>query len=618
MRWPRIHPPNSHPSWVPNRRVHPKLGLSDAWIQFTRLVASAVLITGIVWGFTSFHIFLKDVKLAWFDVSADLQLAVLGFFNKSLDVLLISSLEYTSSVLITIWMTATDGKDAPGATFGDFDLKNELTKPWMTVYGFIWRCKRFKWQWTSWSSWRSFLRFLFCLCISICVLLQGLAINTIAIPKQRWYPNKPDAHNGWGLTDRARQEMTITYPKVYLQGLSWAKQVDLVKSTLGNEGAANRSFALSASRSVDSLADITSTYSKYWSGWQPVLYRNASGSKFWTGLNTTFEPDYPVETLSVTNKQVWDVFQWMRARKHSLTAVSTGWTGNLTLLVPVLNTACRVYDGGSIKPERSITVNVPREEPPDEPSFTITFGSVAGRGFPGAECTIAFRQALHSFGMWIIDLDAPDISQNHYWQKFNESLVYQTALAQDHAIARALAVQADGVLTYMHHLMEHAGGLLEFLVLMGHKLHQDIPTISTDIHGLSVVMAVFVQNLISYSDDISPALPSELSSNTNDTITSYPIQWQIYASGPRLPWQWGAAFILFVVLGCFLFGVCQTGWYRLAPGSWTEVPGMMMIAQATMPKLTDIGDEKKASKMLYFVEKEDKLMLWSTESKNAR
>jgi hypothetical protein len=618
MRWPRIHPPNSHPSWVPNRRVHPKLGLSDAWIQFTRLVASAVLITGIVWGFTSFHIFLKDVKLAWFDVSADLQLAVLGFFNKSLDVLLISSLEYTSSVLITIWMTATDGKDAPGATFGDFDLKNELTKPWMTVYGFIWRCKRFKWQWTSWSSWRSFLRFLFCLCISICVLLQGLAINTIAIPKQRWYPNKPDAHNGWGLTDRARQEMTITYPKVYLQGLSWAKQVDLVKSTLGNEGAANRSFALSASRSVDSLADITSTYSKYWSGWQPVLYRNASGSKFWTGLNTTFEPDYPVETLSVTNKQVWDVFQWMRARKHSLTAVSTGWTGNLTLLVPVLNTACRVYDGGSIKPERSITVNVPREEPPDEPSFTITFGSVAGRGFPGAECTIAFRQALHSFGMWIIDLDAPDISQNHYWQKFNESLVYQTALAQDHAIARALAVQADGVLTYMHHLMEHAGGLLEFLVLMGHKLHQDIPTISTDIHGLSVVMAVFVQNLISYSDDISPALPSELSSNTNDTITSYPIQWQIYASGPLLPWQWGAAFILFVVLGCFLFGVCQTGWYRLAPGSWTEVPGMMMIAQATMPKLTDIGDEKKASKMLYFVEKEDKLMLWSTESKNAR
>jgi hypothetical protein len=200
--------------------VRPQFGLIDAWIQFTRLLASAVLIIGIVWGFTSFHLFLKDIKLAWFDVDADLQLAMLGFFNKSLDVLLISSLEYTASVLLTIWMTATDGKDAPGATFGDFELKNELTKPWMTMYGFIWRCQRFKWRWTSWSSWRSFLRFLLCLCISICVLLQGLAINTIAIPKQRWYPNKPDAHNGWGLTDKARHEMTITYPRVNLQELS--------------------------------------------------------------------------------------------------------------------------------------------------------------------------------------------------------------------------------------------------------------------------------------------------------------------------------------------------------------------------------------------------------------
>jgi hypothetical protein len=618
MRWPRLYTPKSRPFWAPNRRVRPQFGLIDAWIQFTRLLASAVLIIGIVWGFTSFHLFLKDIKLAWFDVDADLQLAMLGFFNKSLDVLLISSLEYTASVLLTIWMTATDGKDAPGATFGDLELKNELTKPWMTMYGFIWRCQRFKWRWTSWSSWRSFLRFLLCLCISICVLLQGLAINTIAIPKQRWYPNKPDAHNGWGLTVKARHEMTITYPRVNLQELSWGKHVDLVKSTLGGEGALNRSFALSASRSVDSLADITSTYSKYWSGWQPVLYRNASGSKFWTGLNTTSDEDHPVETLSVTNKQVWDIFQWMRARTHSLTSVSTGWTGNLTLVVPVLNTACRIYDERTTKPEGSITVNVPRAEPPDGSSFTIDLGSVAHRGYPGAECTVTFQQALHSFGMWIVELDAPDLSLNQYWQNFNESLVYQPVLAQDHEMSRALAIQAEGVLAYMHRLMEHTGGLPEFLWLMGHKLHEDIPTISTDTHGLSVVMAVFLQNLISYSDSISPTLPSELSSSTNDTITSYPIQWQIYASGPRLPWQWGASFILFVVLGCFLFGLCQTGWYWLAPGSWTEVPGMMVIAQATVPKLKDIDDKKKASKMLYFVAAENELMLWSTESRDAK
>jgi hypothetical protein len=41
----------------------------------------------------------------------------------------------------------------------------------------------------------------------------------------------------------------------------------------------------------------------------------------------------------------------------------------------------------------------------------------------------------------------------------------------------------------------------------------------------------------------------------------------------------------------------------MAPGPWVQLDGMMMIAQQS-PPLQDIGDEKKAQKRTYLVEKD--------------
>ncbi|KAJ4320805.1 hypothetical protein N0V94_003217 [Neodidymelliopsis sp. IMI 364377] len=281
-------------------------------------------------------------------------------------------------------------------------------------------------------------------------------------------------------------------------------------------------------------------------------------------------------------------------------------------MVPALNTVCKVHGADTIIPERSITVHPSRDQLANAPSFTVDLGSIAIRGFPGAKCTVDFKQALHSFSMWIIDMQPPDVSQNQYWSKFNESLLYQDTLVQDYTITYALAEQTASALTYMNHLTGQ-NGMLDHLLRMSRKLQQDIETIVSDAHGLSVIMAVLVQNMISFSDDISPKLPPELPTDPNHIITSYPIQWQIYGSGPRLAWQWAAVFVLIVILGCFLFGLWQTGKYWIAPGSWTEIPGMMMVAQATVPKLRDIEDEKKASKFLYCIGKEPELMLYEIE-----
>jgi hypothetical protein len=599
-------------SRVSRRRIRPKPSLSDIWILLVRLVAIGIITTGIILGATGFHVHLEEATVLWYHAEADLQLALLGLFNKVLDVLLVSSLEYTASILITTWMTAERSQDERGATFGDFELKNELTKPWMTIWAFVWRCQRFKW------SYKSLFRFLLCLCISVCVLLQGLAINTIAIPKHRWYPNSPTPHNGWSMTGRVRNEMTVKYPKVFLQEIDWSMHMKTGYDNIGNEGAPEWALALSASRSMDGLADIVPVCLVKEKGWQLVHSRNLGGTIRWTGLNTNFDATKPVESLSVIDKQVWHVYNWLRERGHGLTTASTGWTGNLTLVVPVLNTVCKYDNEAKSITEGSVTVTPPDDQVPDNSSFTIRFGLTNGQDRGGVDCTVTFRQALYSFAMWIVDMKDVDLSQNHYSSKYDERLIYEMSLPQDHKIAHALAVQTQGVLARLDRLTT-SNGIAQDLLLISRKLQQGHPGIQSDAHGLAVVVDVLLQNLISYSDQTRPELPLELSSDAANIITSFPIQWQIYGSGPRLAWEWVTVIVLVVVLWSFCFGLWQTVVYWMAPGDWTEVPGMMVLAQGSGP-LQDIEVEEKANKRLYFVAEESKgrIMLRSDECKKAK
>jgi hypothetical protein len=97
----------------------------------------------------------------------------------------------------------------------------------------------------------------------------------------------------------------------------------------------------------------------------------------------------------------------------------------------------------------------------------------------------------------------------------------------------------------------------------------------------------------------------ELSSDPVNIITSFPIQWQIYGSGPRLAWERIIVFVLAVVLCSLCLGLWQMIVYWMAPGDWTEVPGLMVLVQGSGP-LQDIKVEEKANESLYFVTEESK------------
>jgi len=92
------------------------------------LVAIAV---GLAFGAQQTYFTIETSHVFGKDVDPDLKLAFLGFFNKSLDVLVLSSAEYTVLMLVTVWMISLKSAKSRdgGATVHDFELKDELTKP---------------------------------------------------------------------------------------------------------------------------------------------------------------------------------------------------------------------------------------------------------------------------------------------------------------------------------------------------------------------------------------------------------------------------------------------------------------------------------------------------------
>jgi hypothetical protein len=69
-----------------------------------RLVPLDAIATGLSFGSQQRYFMIGTSRVFGHDVDPDLKLAFLGFFNKSLDVLVLSGMEYMSTVILVMWM----------------------------------------------------------------------------------------------------------------------------------------------------------------------------------------------------------------------------------------------------------------------------------------------------------------------------------------------------------------------------------------------------------------------------------------------------------------------------------------------------------------------------------
>lgn len=274
----------------------------------------------------------SDTSILGFGVNVDLQLALVGFLNKVLDVFVQASLKHSASIFLTVWMALSSSKFS-GVNITDFKLKDELTQPWTCVWNFWTRCSVLGWNGLGYWG---LLRYITCLAVSTCVLLLALAINTVGIPKERWYPD--GVTNSWTLTGNARKSMTITSPRMIINGLDWMNYWDSGDNLVGSgDSSWDAAIALAAANTYTFLGGLPDAYTQSPAGWQSIP-NEIEGSI--TGINTIINAS-TVQSISVQNSRVRDIFNDLRENgPESYYKYSSGWNGLINVTAPMLTTSC--------------------------------------------------------------------------------------------------------------------------------------------------------------------------------------------------------------------------------------------------------------------------------------
>lgn len=108
----------------------------------------------------------------------------------------------------------------------------------------------------------------------------------------------------------------------------------------------------------------------------------------------------------------------------------------------------------------------------------------------------------------------------------------------------------------------------------------------TTTDGLSIVLSTIFSNFLT-------TFAWTLSEIPNETTKHGPVRWQIYGSGPRLPWQWVSAAIIAVSIVVQLVDIFCVLWWRRMKGRWLSLGGMLMAANAA-ERMESVAEDQGA------------------------
>ena len=531
------------------------------------MVLCAILIA-IGFGGSSRNFSVKTKQVLGRTVDADLQLAFLGLINKIMDLLLTKALQLTAGVIVTLWMTTP--RSNPGARLADFDLGEELTKPWEACGKFSERWSTFGWKRAGWR------RFLITLPVSVCVLLQGLAINTIGVPKERWYPEE-------------RQPDTAAHPIARYQGLDWMNFWNQAFQTLGggdNSWRVMDGYIASSTylafqdfaRLMNETADDPKNY-----GWRTFTPRTD-----YTALDTRHNKSTSVG-IAFHESLIADTFKWLQANGTTRSRRAIGVQGDLKMAVPSTLVSCRAlldrWDNGTLSQDSGSVIV---DDAETSTTFQLHLLPILSNNFSGASCDLSFRRVLFPFNIWVINEDAPWTSVNKYNQKFDidpEVLGFESI---DTNITNALSQQVRATASRLDNFLQDMN-TTQWLLAIARELRSRRPEYISDAEALSPSIALLTNHLLTIAQ-WGVTWPED-----GEKVRSSSLRWQLYGSGPRLPWAWAAVTILAILATTLIASLALSFWHRIVPGEWLRPAGMLVAANSSLPVagLAEALDPKK-------------------------
>lgn len=560
-------------------------GSFGGWKLGYELLALAVILFAIILGAIGETFNITPLSLSSsLVIDTDAELALLGGINKILDLCVEASLEHTAALCITIWMLGAPhhhptrrasrwlpvrGRGA-GAAPDDLELAEELTKPWAALLGFVSRWHRHGFR----ASGR--LRFLCCMSVSTAVLFLGVGINTVGMPKERWYPDPLD-QGYWISKSRHRDALTVHTPLITLTSANWSNVQDEALSAIGgdkvtNPYAANEfAYGVCAGSAFQPLYALPGVFGNSVSDWYNTFYDDNQNILTGAYSDATNGSAY---TVSLQKDRITSFYEERRANGTSYAQQSVGFTGTLNMTMPMLNTTCVYRNSSADMEENALNATLPSS--PQSTSFHIILGPSSGLSFSGANCSIEFTQVFFGVAIWIIDNETP-------WASITSTtsggppaeLQRLPATTADSNITRSLAEQFSAMLPALHGLVP-SNGFVPHSILISRTLTSRSGglRVKDDYAGLGPVFGTLASQLLNlavWTADMGPKAE----------VTSFPVQWQVYGSGPWLPWEWVVALALAVVLLAVCYGMVLTVLYRNEPGIWNEPVGAIVIANNT-------------------------------------
>lgn len=188
---------------------------------------------------------------------------------------------------------------------------------------------------------------------------------------------------------------------------------------------------------------------------------------------------------------------------------------------------------------------------------------------------MTLQQVLFPVGTWLGNLGPVDLSLNDFGKRWNSIPIPLNASSSDHGCTKSLRDQFNSTLIRMDRLLDT--GIVHHMALTARRIARlkdgFSETTTADGASMAPVIAVIAQHLLTIASWNMTASP-----DTNETVDSFPVRWQVYGSGPRLAWEWAAVVILAVVLLAVLIGGLFGLASGLEPGPWLEPAGIMLIA----------------------------------------
>jgi hypothetical protein len=523
---------------------------------------------------------LKGTTLGKIQFDEELQLITIGLVNKSLDVIVQAVLEHMARLLNTLWMV----QDSVGATMQDMQLKNEMTKPWDSIIAFR-RRGQIQGLWRQ----RSVVRLVVTLSISMSVMLLGASLNTVGWPKKRWYPNH---QREMSLNENSDQDLTIHTPLMSLERVDWGDDMRAGLALVGGvpqldehgvplmiSGAADEiAGAIAASTAFFSLTRLAGMYNRSPPDWLSVW----DTPTYMTAMQTQINGP-AVQSLSVQSQRITDLFYDQKRYGKPFTRTATGFHGIIRMTAPLLATTC-YGPAANGPPDNGFDVRHPED---NSTTFSVLIGPSKGFGFEGAECKLTFSQGLVPVDTWIVDMQSASMALHNIAAPIEPWPLPITTHHTDALIASTLATHFAAIIPMLHGQVP-SFGVVPHLAMAARMLKTRRTNFTTDIAALAPVIATLAQQQLSTAS-------WTLRAHNDTLISSAPVHWQLYGSGPRMSWEWLTMSFLVILFIVMAKQVLLLVVYKIDPGSWLEPGGMLRTAHKTPQLLSTVDEVYKSS-----------------------